>query len=336
MNRWPEGPRVRITSMNVQTSMKTIQQSNPPVHIGIDVAKAELVADLRGSIKRYPNTPAGIARLMRAAANIPAAHLVCEATAGYEKALVAAAWKLAIPVSTVPPQRVRQLAKVLGIHAKSDPVDASLISRFGATALPKPSSPKPETRAELDSLMRFRDELMDSLKRENCRHEHHDHALVKKLAKARIARLRKDIEELDRAAAALIASDAELAQADARLRKVTGVGHQSSRALLAFMPELGTLNRRQIASLAGLAPFDRDSGKTTGKRYIRAGRGNVRSTLHMAALSAARFNPILRPVYLRLLKAGKPFKVAIVAITRKLLIHLNSIMTKNLQTSLAG
>jgi len=316
--------------------MNTILQSNPPVHIGVDVAKAELVADLQGTIKRYPNTPAGIARLTRAAANLPGAHLVCEATAGYEKALVAAAWKLGIPVSTVPPQRVRQLAKVLGLHAKSDPIDASLISRFGATALPKPSSPKAETRAKLDSLMRFRDELMDSLKRENCRHEHHDHALVRKLAKARIARLQKDIAELDRAAADLIASDAELARADAKLREVTGVGDQSSRVLLAFMPELGTLNRRQIASLAGLAPFDRDSGTTTGKRFIRAGRGNIRSTLHMAAISAARFNPVLRPVYLHLRKAGKPFKVAIVAITRKLLIHLNSIMTKILQIPLAG
>lgn len=124
--------------MNVQTSMNTILQSDPPVHIGVDVAKAELVADLQGTIKRYPNTPAGIARLTRAAANIPGAHLVCEATAGYEKALVAAAWKLGIPVSMVPPQRVRQLAKVLGIHAKSDPIDAALISRFGATRFPNP------------------------------------------------------------------------------------------------------------------------------------------------------------------------------------------------------
>jgi transposase len=322
--------------MNVQTSMNIITQSNAPVHIGVDVAKAELVADLNGTIKRYPNTPAGIARLTRAAAAIPGAHLVCEATAGYEKALVSSSWQLGIPVSTVPPQRVRQLAKVLGLRAKSDPIDARLISRFGATALPKPSSPKPETRTKLDALMRFRDELMDSLKRESCRHEHHEHPLVKKLAKARIARLEKDIAEVDRAAADLIAADAELARADAKLREVTGVGHQSSRTLLAFMPELGTLNRRQIASLAGLAPFDRDSGTSSGKRFIRAGRGSIRSTLHMAAISAARFNPVLRPFYLRLRKAGKPFKVAIVAVTRKLLIHLNSLMAKILKIPVAG
>lgn len=322
--------------MNVQTSMNTILQSNAPVHIGVDVAKAELVADLQGTIKHYPNTPAGITRLMRAAANIPGAHLVCEATAGYEKALVSSSWQLGIPVSTVPPQRVRQLAKALGRHAKSDPIDAKLISRFGATALPKPSSPKPETRVKLDALMRFRDELMDSLKRESCRHEHHDHPLVKKLAKARIARLEKDIAEVDRAAADLIAADAELARADSKLREVTGVGHQSSRTLLAFMPELGTLNRRQIASLAGLAPFDKDSGTSSGKRFIRAGRGSIRSTLHMAAISAARFNPVLRPFYLRLRKAGKPFKVAIVAVTRKLLIHLNSLMAKILKIPVAA
>lgn len=322
--------------MNVLTNMKTILHSQAPVHIGVDVAKAELVADLQDSIKRYPNTAAGISRLLRAAGRIPGAHLVCESTAGYEKPLVSAAIQTGIPASIVPPQRVRQFAKSLGILAKSDPIDASVISRFAAQAKPVPMAARSASRSRLDSLMRFRAELLESLHRETCRHEHHEDPLVTKLAKARIAQLKRDIEKMDQAAAAVIKADAELSRADAKLREVTGVSHQSTRVLLAFLPELGTVSRNRIASLAGLAPFDHDSGKSSGKRFIQAGRAHIRKTLHMAAVSAASFNKVLKPIYQRLRKAGKPFKVAIVAITRKLLIHLNSIMTELLKIPIAS
>jgi len=322
--------------MNVLTNMKTILHSQSPVHIGVDVAKAELIVDLQGSIKRHPNTPVGIKRLLRAVARIPNAHLVCESTAGYEKSLISSAIQAGIPASIVPPQRVRQFAKSMGILAKSDPIDASLISRFAAQAKPQPMAARSANRSKLDSLMRFRGELIDSLQRESCRHEHHDDPLVNKLAKARIAQLKRDIEKIDQAAAALIASDTELSRADAKLRQVTGVSHQSTRVLLAFLPELGTVSRTRIASLAGLAPFDHDRGKNNGKRFIQAGRAHVRRTLHMAAVSAASFNKVLKPIYQRLRNAGKPFKVAIVAITRKLLIHLNSIMADLLKIPVAS
>lgn len=321
--------------MNAQTSMNTILQSEPPVHIGVDVAKAELVCDLNGSIKRYPNTSAGISRFLRSAAAIPGAHIVCESTGGYDKPLIQSALQSGIPASSVPPQRVREFAGSIGVKAKNDPRDAAVISHFAAQAKPVSAVLLSASRRKLDALMRFRAELIESLHRESCRHDHHDDPLVSRLAKARIARLEKDIETVNEAAAAVIAADPELARADARLREISGIGVQTTRTLLAFLPELGTTGRRRIASLAGLAPFDNDSGQTKGRRYIQGGRAAVRKTLHMAALSAARHNEVLKPVYLRLRQAGKPFKVAIVAITRKLLIHLNSIMADLIKIPLA-
>jgi transposase len=323
--------------MNERTDMNTIPAIPSPVHIGVDVAKAELVADLAGTIKRFANHPKGITALLRAATRCaPHVRLVCEATAGYEQALATASFKAGVPICIVPPQRPRHFAKALGLHAKSDPVDAALLSRFGNQTGPVPARPKDSSRRELESLMRARGELIDALGRENSRREHHEHPLALKLAKDRIVRLEKDIALIDKAAAAVIAADPLLGNADVLLRQVTGVSHQSSRALLAFMPELGTLNRREIAALAGLAPFDRDSGNKQGKRYIQGGRARVRSTLHMAGLSAAQFNKVLAPVYRNLIKAGKPFKVAITAITRKLLVHLNSIMADFLKNQVAA
>jgi len=316
--------------------MNTIPAIPSPVHIGVDVAKDELVADLAGSTARFANHPHGIAALLRAALQCsPAACLVCEATGGYEQALATACFKAGMPVCIVPAQRPRHFAKALGIRAKNDPCDAALLSRFGSQTLPQPARAKDRARKELESLMRARGELLDSLARENNRNEHHSHPLACKLAKSRIARLEKDIAEIDAAASEVIAGDPLLARADVLLRGVTGVSHQSSRALLAFMPELGTLNRREIASLAGLAPFDRDSGNKQGKRFIQGGRARVRSTLHMAGVSASRFNKVLAPVYRKLREAGKPFKVAVTAITRKLLVYLNSIMADFLKNQIA-
>lgn len=322
--------------MNALNRMNIISQSNPPVHIGVDVAKAELVADLAGTIKRYPNNPAGISRLLRTASRIPGAHIVCESTAGYEKLLVSSSVQAGISASSVPPQRVRRFAESLGILAKNDPADASVISRFASQAKPLSSTVRDPNSARIEELMRFRSELMDTLKREKCRHEHHVDPLVIKLAKAQIIRIERDIERIDETVATLIAADARLSRVDKKLREVTGVSHQSSRVLLAFMPELGTVSRGRIAALAGLAPFDRDSGTAKGKRFIMGGRAHVRRTLHMAAVSAAQYNKVLRPVYLRLRQAGKPFKVAIVAITRRLLIHLNSLMAEMLKNPVAS
>jgi transposase len=307
------------------------------VHIGIDVSKLLLQVDLCGSSLSLPNNALGTASLFKALAQLSSpVHLVCEATAGYEKLLASQALIHNIPISVVPPLRVRHFAKALGLHAKNDPIDAALLSRFGSQTLPKALTPRDDIREELNELLRARLELIDSLLRESNRIEHHLHPLVLKKQKALLAHFERDIAFLEKTAASLIASDPLLAQADRILQSVDGVGPQTSRALLAFLPELGLLNRRSIASLVGLAPFDRDSGKLKGKRFICAGRKLLRSCLHMAAVSAARSNPVLRPLYTRLRASGKPFKVAIVAISRKLLLHLNSLMAHFLQNPLAN
>ncbi|WP_367871154.1 IS110 family transposase [Luteolibacter sp. Populi] len=313
-----------------------LPEQSPVVHLGVDVAKAELVADLQGKIRRFGNNPKGIATLLKAAARIPGtAHFVCEATAGYERPLATAAMALAIPVSIVQPLRVREFARSHGRHAKSDPLDAALLSRFGASVKPLPLQPKSEVRQELDDVMRTRSELIDSMQRELNRAEHHTCKLVIRIHKNIAATFAKHIAALDARAAALVAGDKDLAEADALMQAVSGVGAQTSRTLLAFLPELGHVGRGTIAALVGVAPYDRDSGKFKGKRFIRGGRGQIRKVLYMAALVAIRRNAVLKVLYKRLRDAGKIAKVAIVAVMRHLLIHLNAIMAKSLENPLA-
>lgn len=317
--------------------MNTLPQPVPAVHLGVDVAKSELVVDFAGSIRSFANDTKGIAALLKVAARTtPAPHLVCEATAGYERPLAAAAVLAGIPVSVVQPQRVRSFARSLGRLAKSDPLDAGMLSRFGAHATPIALASKDAIRQQLDELVRTRAELIDSLQREVNRAEHHQLPVIARIHKDLVARYRRHIAAIDATAEKLVASSVELSKADELLREVAGVGPQTSRVLLALLPELGRTGRRGIAALAGLAPYDRDSGKTKGKRFIQGGRSRVRRVLHMAALAAARCNPVLKVVYLRLREAGKPFKVALVAVARKLLIHLNSIMEKYYSNPLAA
>jgi transposase len=316
--------------------MKIVPHSKVVVHYGVDVAKAELVIDCVGSIKRFGNHAKGIAGLLAAVGKsdgLP--HLVCEATGGYEQAMAKSALRAGMRVSVVPPQRVRNFAKSLGRIAKSDPIDAKVITRFGQVTNPEPLRPKDLVRQKLDELMRARAELLDSQQRERNRLEHHSDPSIKRIFKSIIARLDKQIAAIDERCAALISTDSTLSRADALLREVACVGPQVSRSLLAFLPELGHAGRRQIAALTGLAPYDRDSGKMQGKRFIQGGRAQVRRVLYMAAVVAIRHNPILGDFYKRLRLAGKPGKVAVVAVARKLIVHLNTKMAGFLKNPVA-
>lgn len=316
--------------------MKTVPHSQAVVHHGVDVAKAELVIDCDGSIKRFGNHAKGIAGLLAAAGKsegIP--HLVCEATGGYEQAMAQAALRAGMRVSVVPPQRVRNFAKSLGRIAKSDPIDAKVITRFGQVTNPEPLQAKDSGRQKLDELLRARVELLDSQQRERNRLEHHSDPAILRMFKALITRLEKQIATIDERCAALIDADSTLSRADALLREVACVGPQVSRTLLAFLPELGYVGRRAIAALTGLAPYDRDSGKMQGKRFIQGGRAQVRRVLYMAAIVATRHNPVLRDFYQRLRSEGKAGKVAVVAVARKLIVHLNTKMANLLKNPIA-
>ena len=318
--------------------MSTLTHTSNPVHFGVDVAKAELVLDLLGHTRRFTNDAKGIASLLKAvtkSATTP--FIICEATGGYERALTQAALNKNILISVVPPHRVRSFARSQGKLAKSDPLDAALLTRFGAKNDDIiPLMAKDSRRQQMDELLRARSELIDTQQRERCRAEHRNNPLLEKMHKDLDATLKKHIARIDKAIEALVVSDQDLSKADAMLREVCGVGPQTSRTLLAFLPELGHVNRGSIATLVGLAPHDKDSGKKTGKRFIQGGRSQIRKVLHMAAVSSVRSNEVLKGFYEHLRAKGKEFKVAIVAVARKLLIYLNGLMANLLKKPVAA
>ena len=318
------------------TNMK---HENIPVYLGVDVAKGELVLDLFNTIERFANSSPGIRKLLDAIARHPDCrriHLVCEPSGGYEQPLVRAALKAARPVSLVQPLRVRRYAQALGILAKNDPIDARLLSRFGADLKPAPLDPIDEQRCKLNGLLKRREDLIESIRREHLRADHCTDTLCMRQQRALLKVLENQLAQIQAACDQLIASSKPLLEAQSLLCKVRGVGPHTSAILLAQMPELGRASRNQISALAGLAPYDRDSGMSSKKRFIQGGRSKIRRALYMAALTAARCNPVLKPAYQRLRAAGKPVKVALVAIARKLLIHLNSLMAYHYKISLAS
>jgi len=287
------------------------------VYLGVDVAKSELVLDLLNTIHRFANSASGIRELLEVIArhsDSPRMALVCEPSGGYEQSLVRAALKAARPVSLVQPLRVRRYAQALGILAKSDPIDARLLSRFGADLKPAVMDPIDQERCKLAQLLKRRDSLIENIRRENNRAGHHSDALCMRQHRALLKVLEKQLAQIQDACDCLIASSNSLLEARNVLCRVQGIGPQTSAILLAQMPELGRTGRNQCSALAGLAPYDRDSGMSSRKRFIQGGRAGVRRALYMAALTAARCNPVLSPAYQRLRACGKPVKVALVAI----------------------
>ena len=250
--------------------------------------------------------------------------VICEASGGYERALLQVLQRAGVKVSLVQASRVRQYARDSGILAKTDSIDAHLLCRFGEAIKPpatKPAKPQQDKLRELESQRRYLSRLL--VAEQNHSAQLTQGALVR-LSKSLRQQMQKQIDQIDRLIGQLIAQSQELSAKAQKLTAVAGVGPRTAALLLAQMPELGELNRREAAALAGLAPFNRDSGNARGKRSIFGGRRAVRSGLYMAALVATRHNPILAEFYRRLRAAGKPPKLALTATMRKLLIALNS------------
>ena len=309
------------------------QEHNPTtIYLGVDVAKAELVLDVTrfGGLSKVKNNPAGHAKVVAAVRALQAAattpHVVLEASGGYERGLVAALQAAELPVSVVNPARVRYHALAKGSIAKTDALDASLLSDFGQERKPAPTPAATATQQALAELCARRVQLLEMRTKESNRMEHHLLALIQTEARDLREVLDAHLAQIDAALAALLAADAELRARVERLCEVQGVGQISALAVLAAIPELGTLNRGQAAALAGLAPFCRDSGKWQGQRRIGGGRQSARQALYMAAFTAARYNPILKPFYEQLRNRGKPFKVALCAVMRRLLIVCNTLL----------
>lgn len=304
----------------------------PPVYVGIDIAKKTLAVSAAGMKKEYTNTPLGHAQLIKALPE--AAHVVMEATGGYERALCLSLHANAITVSVVNPRHVRDFAKAMGQLAKSDNIDAKMIVLFAQAKHPASDQAPPQSIVELEELMARREQLVALRTIELNRKEHHRQKLIKVRADKLIITLEVQIEEIEAKVREVIENEASLKAKRARMLQVEGIGEITVASVLAFVPELGCVGRGQAAALVGVAPFVCESGMERGKRHVWGGRANVRTCFYMAALTAIRDNRILRDFYKRLRAAGKPGKVAIVAVMRKLVCLLNQLL-KNPDFALA-
>jgi len=305
--------------------MKTVR-----VYLGADIAKDQIVLACRDLATLPPtitNDPAGHRLLVKklVATSVPV-QIVCEATGPYHRAFLAALHAAGVAVSVINPRCARDFARAQNRLAKTDAIDAATLADYGRCCQP-PLTARPEpSLTELQELVTRRSQLVEDRAREANRTEGVGLRRIQTSLRRHVRYLDGEIEALDQAIAALIEATPVL-QARARvLRAVKGVGSVTIAVLLADLPELGSFNKNQVAAMAGLAPFNRDSGAWRGTRSIRGGRDAVRRILFMAALSAARTNPVLKPVYQRLRANGKAHKVALVAVMRKLLIHLNSLL----------
>ncbi len=309
-----------------------------PVFFGLDVAKAKLDlgrTDAR-AVVQFDNDPAGHAALVAhlRAACPPGGHpmgaVVLEATGGYEQAALDALLDAGLPVARVNPGRVRAMAGALARHAKTDAADARLLAEFGRLAGPRLAERQAAARTELHALVTCRRQLLHVRTEQSNRRGMTTSKAALKACDAVLRALDKQVASLDGQIRRLVDADEDMRDADRLLQSVPGVGPQLSATLLAELQELGTTCRRKIASLAGVAPFDDQSGDRTGQKHIRGGRTSVRNTLYMAAVAASRCNPVLRPFYQRLRAKGYKAKYALTAVMRRLLGLLNAMLRDGL------
>jgi transposase len=298
-----------------------------PVTVGIDVAKARLDVAVRPSGEAWPapNDAAGVAALAARLAGLAPALVVLEATGGLERLAAAELAAAGLPVAVVNPRQVRAFARAVGQLAKTDALDAALLARFGEAVRPPPRPLPDAAQQELAALLARRRQVVVMLTAERQRLAAAG-AAVRRRVQAHVDWLARELAALDDdLGQTLRASPAWRAKEDL-LRSVPGVGPVVALTLLAELPELGHLDRKRLAALVGVAPLNADSGTRRGKRLVWGGRGRVRAALYMAALTASRYNPVLRAFYQRLLRAGKAKKVALTACMHKLLRILNAIV----------
>lgn len=302
----------------------------PAVFVGIDVSKATL------DIATHPdpacwqtaNDDASIRAVISRLRRLQPTLIVLEATGGYEHPVVAACAAAGLPVVVANPRQVRDFARATGQLAKTDAIDAQVLAGFAARVQPA-VRPLPDAATRmLDALLTRRRQLLEMLTAERNRREHAPPAVRRDIT-AHIRWLARRLSHVDGELERTIQQSPVWRAKEDLLRSVPGIGPVISRTLLGELPELGTLNRKQIAALVGVAPLNRDSGTVRGRRLVWGGRAPVRAALFMGALAAARHNPVIRVFYRRLLAAGKPPKGALTACMRKLLIILNAMARTN-------
>ena len=297
--------------------------------IGIDVAKAELVIAARPSGERWTvaNDERGVRTLVERLRGDGPELIVLEATGGYELLVVGALAAAQLPVVVVNPRQVRDFARATGQLAKTDQIDADVLALFAERVRPTVRSLPDAEAQELDALLARRRQLLEMVQAERNRLGQvfgRGKQAVKKSLKSHIAFLERELKMADTDLGEMIRRSPAWRERDELLQSGPGVGRVLSFTLLADLPELGRLSRREIAKLVGVAPISRDSGTMRGRRFVQGGRATVRAVLYMAALVATKRNAVIRAFYQRLLQAGKPTKLALVACMRKLLTILNT------------
>ena len=324
---WANRARIVQGRVNTETGGKEVRWKGEPRFVGIDVSKAQLDVAVRPTGKRWvlPYDETGIEGLIPQIVDLEPALVLLEATGGLELPLVAALAAAALPVVVVNPRQVRDFAKATGTLAKTDTLDAGVLAHFADAVRPEVRPLKDAETQVLNSLTARRHQVMTMLVSEKNRLGTAIGAVSPRI-EAHIAWLEQELSDLDKGLRQTLRQSPVWREKDDLLRTVPGVGPQLSLTLLAHLPELGTLDRKQIAALVGVAPYNRDSGTRRGKRAVWGGRSRVRAVLYMGALVASRHNPAIRDFYQRLLAAGKPKKVALIASMRKLLVTLNAML----------
>jgi transposase len=298
--------------------------------VGIDVAKAHLDVAVHAPASHWQvaNSEPGIAELVQRLQALRPTRIVLEATGGFELPLVAGLMQARLPVFVLNPRRVRDFARAIGQLAKSDKLDAKVLAHFAAVVHMEPRPIPTDAEEQLMALLTRRRQIVERLAVEKNRLQTVRAALRADIAE-HIAWLEQKLESLNTQVNQFVQSSELWKAKDLLLRSVPGVGPVTASTLLGMLPELGTLNRQQIAALVGLAPLNKDSGNRHGKRRVYGGRAAVRSVLYMAALAATRFNPRIQAFYQHLLAQGKEKKVALTACMRKLLVILNTMVRTN-------
>jgi transposase len=295
------------------------------IYVGIDVSGDTLdyCVSPTGEVGVFRNNRVGIGRLVKMMARVKPRLVIFEASGGIEMPLYLALSEAGLPATPVNPRKVRDFARSMGILAKTDKIDAAVIARYASAAGIEPKL-IPDTQ-DLKEMLTRRDQIVHMITMETNRLRTAHKGLGKSIAE-HIAWLKRELDELDRMIKQRIQADPDCSEKDAILQSAPGIGPATAAALIGRIPELGSLNRKTMANLLGLAPLNRDSGKYRGKRTTWGGRSRVRAPLYMATLVATRHNPVIRSLYQRLLQAGKAKKVALVACMRKFITILNSMV----------
>jgi transposase len=298
------------------------------VAVGIDVSKAAFAIAIYPSSERWTSqtTSDGIDDVVRRLLSVGPTVIVIEATGGYERALVAACAAALLPVAVVNPRHVRAFAQALGRTAKTDAIDADVLALFGARVQPAVRPIPDEATQAFAALVARRRQLLEMLGAEQRRLEQATTNTVRRDLRNHIRWLERRVKDVDDEIGGAIQGSPIWRVQDDLLRSVPGIGPTVARTRLAALPELGRLDRRAIAALVGVAPFNRDRGQWRGRRMIHGGRASVRTALYRSALVATRHHATLKRFYQRLRAAGKPAKVALVAVMRKLLTIINAMI----------